>query len=581
MKRCPQCNRVETDEALKFCRVDGATLVSESSSTSGGAGSAKFGFASAASEIETSILPHTTDAGVGPATEPTTVLPAPPGSQRGLTQPKRLRAVMVVAACAALVVVAIIIIGGYFYSTHNSRTAIQSIAVMPFVNASGSADVEYLSDGLTESLINSLSQLPNLSVKARSTVFRYKGRDISPQQVGSELSVQAVLNGRVVQRGDQLTLSLDLVNARTGDQIWGQQYNRKVSELPSMQAEIANDVSQKLRTQISREDRQKLIRGFTTNPEAYLLYLRGRFHTAKYTKEGLAKGVEYFNQAIAMDPAYALAYDGLADNYIAAADWFMASNEALPKAGSAARKALEIDENLPEAHTSLAIVHWWFDWDWPAATKEFKRAIELNSNDARTHAFYGWFLIALGQSDAGVAESRRAQALDPLSVETNALVGQNLHFARRYDEAIQQLRSTIDMDANYWLAHSVLGRSYEQQGKLTEAIAEFQRALDLETDVPENYAMLAHAYALAGKKSESEKLLSQLREMSAKRHVPPYNVAIIYAGLGDKDQALAWLERAYADRSFYLTWLKYDPQLDSLRSDPRFADLLRRVGLPQ
>jgi TolB-like protein/Tfp pilus assembly protein PilF len=510
------------------------------------------------------------------------LLPAQPAASgtRELTKPRRRKAVIVLAVCAAIIVAAVVI-GGYFYSTRNSRTAIQSIAVMPFVNESGNADVEYLSDGLTESLINSLSQLPNLSVKARSTVFRYKGRDISPQQVGSELSVQAVLNGRVVQRGDQLTLSLDLVNARTGDQIWGQQYNRKVSELPSMQAEIANDVSQKLRTQISREDRQKLMRGITTNPEAYLLYLRGRYHTAKYTKEGLAKGVEYFDQAIAMDPAYALAYDGLADNYIAAADWFMASHEALPKAGAAARKALEIDENLPEAHTSLAIVHWWFDWDWPAATKEFKRAIELNSNDARTRAFYGWFLITLGQSDAGVAESRRAQALDPLSVETNALVGQNLHFARRYDEAIQQLRSTIDMDANYWLPHSVLGRSYEQQGKLTEAIAEFQRALDLETDVPENYAMLAHAYALVGKKSESEKILNQLREMSAKRPVPPYNVAIIYVGLGDKDQVFAWLERAYADRSFYLTWLKYDPQLDSVRSDPRFADLMRRVGLPQ
>jgi TolB-like protein len=567
MKLCPRCQQAYTDETLKFCRVDGALLVDDSSATGESSATRVF---PATETSETQAAAYL--AATGESNLHTGELAETSAFLRGKTQRR------VAAGFLALLMIAVAV--SYFHFTRD-KASIDSIAVLPFVNATGDPNTEFLSDGITESIINSLSQLPDLAVKARSTVFRYKGKDISPQQIGSELAVQAVLNGRVVQRGDQLTLSLDLVNARTGDQIWGQQYNRRVSELPSMQAEIASDVSQKLRTQISREDRQKLIRGSTSNPEAYLLYLRGRYHTAKYTKEGLAKGVEYFNQAIAMDPAYALAYDGLADNYIAAADWFMASKEAVSKAGAAARRALEIEDNLPEAHTSLAIVHWWFDWDWPAATKEFKRAIELNSNDARTRAFYGWFLIALGRSDAGVAESRRAQALDPLSVETNALVGQNLHFARRYDESVEQLRSTLEMDQNYWLAHSILARNYEQQQKTVEAIAEFQRALDLEKDVPENYAMLAHAYGLAGKKSESEKLLSELREMSAKRHVPAYNVATIYVGAGDKDQVFAWLERAYAERSFYLTWLKYDPQLDSLRSDPRFADLMRRVGLPQ
>src|SRR5574341_529843 len=248
----------------------------------------------------------------------------------------------------------------------------------------------------------------------------------------------------------------------------------------SLQTQIAGDLSRRLQANFSNADREKLNRGSTTNADAYLLYLKGRYQTAKYTKDGLARGREYFDQAIALDPRYALAYDGIADSYIAAADWFMASNEALPRAGAAAKKALELDDTLAEAHASLATVYWWFDWNFPAAEAEFKRAIQLNPNDARAHQFYGWFLITLARYDDGIAENKRAQSLDPLSVETNALLGQGLCFARRYDEAIQQLQSTLEMDQNYWLAHSLLGRSYEQQGKLDQAIAEFQRALDLE-----------------------------------------------------------------------------------------------------
>ena len=580
MRRCPTCNRLETDDALAFCRVDGTALVRNSSSISTEAGTARLGSTSLPSEIETSILPHTTAAANARSTAPTTVLPSETGpSPTGKLSRPALRRNFLIGIVLLIVIAGAAGAIGSWYLARRNTAAIQSIAVMPFVNATGNADVEYLSDGLTESLINSLSRLPNLSVKARSTVFRYKGRDLSPQQAGSELSVQSVLNGRVVQRGDQLTVSVDLVNAPTGDQIWGQQYNGKMADAISLQTQIAGDLSRRLQANFSTADREKLNRGSTTNADAYLLYLKGRYQTAKYTKDGLAKGREYFDQAIALDPRYALAYDGFADNYIAAADWFMASKEALPRAGAAAKKALELDDTLAEAHASLATVHWWFDWDWPAAEAEFKRAIQLNPNDARAHQFYGWFLITLARYDDGIAENKRAQSLDPLSVETNALLGQGLCFARRYDEAIQQLQSTLEMDQNYWLAHSLLGRSYEQQGKLNQAIAEFQRALDLEKDVPENYAMLAHGYAIAGRKTEAAKLLGQLQDMSTKRHVPPYNIAIVYAGLGDKEQAFSWLERGYADRSFYLTWLKYDPQLDSLRSDPRFADLMRRVGL--
>ena len=577
MKRCPQCNRVETDEALKFCRVDGATLISGSSPLATEAGTAKLDSASA--EIETSILPHSTNANVNRATGPTTVLPAPttPGTTRELTTPKRHW----IAILLIVLVAAVASVGTYFYFTRKTAATIQSIAVMPFINESGNAGVEYLSDGLTESLINSLSRLPNLSVKARSTVFRYKGRDISPQQVGSELSVQAVLNGRVGQRGEQLTVSVDLVDGRTGDQIWGQQYNDRISDAVSLQVQIASEVSRRLQGSGPRDEQNKLNKGSTNNADAYLLYLKGQFQTAKYTKDGVNQGRSYFEQAIALDPRYALAYAGLADNYVAASDWYMPSNEALAKTESAARKALELDDQLSEAHTSLAIALWWYDRDWSAAESEFKRAIELNANDARPHEFYGWFLVNSGRNEAALTENNRARQLDPLSSETNTIVGQTLYFVRRYDEAVAQLKSTLDLDQNYWLAHSFLGRTYEQQGKFAEAIAEFQRALDLEKDVPENYAMLAHVYGAAGKKSEGEKLLTQLQKLAGQRHVPAYNIAMAYVGLGDKDQAFAWLEKAYADRSFYITWLGYDPQLDSLRSDPRFADLVKRVGRPQ
>ena len=450
---------------------------------------------------------------------------------------------------------------------------------MPFVNDSGNADVEYLSDGMTETLISSLSQLPNLNVKARSSVFRYKGKETDTKTIGKELGVQAILNGRVIQRGDQLILSLELVDVSTENAIWSQQYNRKQTDLIALQSEVARDVSSKLKTKLSGADEQKLAKTYTANPEAYLLYLKGRYHTSRYTKEGLDKGREYFNQAIATDPQFALAYAGVAENYIAASDWFMSSKEALPKAGAAAKKALELDDQVAEAHTSLATVKWWFDWDWAGAEAEFKRAIQLNPNDAKTLEFYGWYLIVIGRIDEGIEQNRHAQTQDPLSVETNTLFGQSLYFARRYDQAIEQLRATVDMDQNYWLAHSFLGRAYEQEGKFDDAIVEFQRALQIEKNVAENSAMLAHANALSGKKGEAERILQQLR--SSGTYVPPYNIAIVYAGLGDKDQAFAWLERAYADRSFYMTWLKSDPQLDSLRSDQRFADLIRRVGFPE
>ncbi|MEP7148487.1 MAG: tetratricopeptide repeat protein [Acidobacteriota bacterium] len=573
MKRCPECRRDFYDESLHYCLDDGTALLDGPA---------------LADEPATAIL-HSSEA---PGHEP-----PPPAAITTDGETARLSAErapqptssaeyiagkiknhkLVFGILSILIVAAVGF--GYIFFANSSATAIGSIAVMPFVNDSGNADIEYLSDGMTETLISSLSQLPNLNVKARSSVFRYKGKETDAKTIGKELAVQAILNGRVIQRGDQLILSLELVDVSTENAIWSQQYNRKQTDLIALQNEVARDVSSKLKTKLSGADEKKLAKTYTANPDAYLLYLKGRYHTSRYTKEGLDKGREYFNQAIAADPQFALAYAGVAENYIAASDWFLSSREALPKAGAAAKKALELDDQVAEAHTSLATVKWWFDWDWPGAEAEFRRAIQLDPNDAKTLEFYGWYLIVIGKIDDGIEQNRHARTQDPLSVETNTLFGQSLYFARRYDQAIEQLRATLDMDQNYWLAHSFLGRSYEQQGKFDDAIAEFQRALQIEKNVPENAAMLAHAYASSGKKGEAEKILQQLK--SSGTYVPPYNIAIIYAGLGDTDRAFASLERAYSDRSFYTTWLKCDPQLDSLRSDPRFADLVRRVGFPE
>jgi TolB-like protein len=365
--------------------VDGAALVSDPGPFSGNAGAVKFGSGGVSNEIETSILPHTTDARNN-ATAPTTVLPAQRTSTiRALAQPKRRRAAIAIAVIVTAVVAATSAIVVDSYLSKKTPALIQSVAVLPFANQSGNADVEYLSDGITESLINSLSQLPNLSVKGRSTVFHYKGKDVTPQQVGSELSVQGVLNGRFIQRGGQLMLNLELVDARTGNQIWGEQYNRTMADLVSLQSEIARDVSNKLRVKLSNVDERKLTKSYTANPEAYQFYLKGRFYWNQRTEEALKKSIEYFNQAIEKDPSYALAYAGLGDAYSLLPGYGGASpRESFPKAEAAARRAVELDDTLAEAHTSLAQVLI-EEWNLPESDREIQRAIALNPNYPTAH----------------------------------------------------------------------------------------------------------------------------------------------------------------------------------------------------
>ena len=575
MKRCPQCNRVETDEALKFCRVDGTTLISDSGAVSGEAGTAKFASGAVSSEVETSVLPHRTDAQINRHTSPTTVLPPPaiPSTTRELTKPKRRGVVFSLIALLILFVV----IGGYFYFSRKTSVAIQSIAVMPFINASGNTDVEYLSDGITDTLIAKLSQLPNLNVKARSSVFHYKGKDADAKTVGRELNVQVVLNGRVQQRGDEVTLTLELVNAQTENVIWSEQYTRRQAELISLQSEIARDVVSKLRSKLSGADEQKLAKTYTTNTEAYQLYLKGSFYMSKRTAADMKRALEYFQQAIDLDPNYALAYVGLSDAYRLPATYgLVPMREGYPRAKAAAQKALQIDDSVAAAHAALGDIAASYDWDWTTAERELKRAIELDPNSAHlTYAFS--YLCPMRRFDEAVSEAKRAQQLEPLSLSINTNLGAVLTTARRYDEAIAQLRKTVELDPNFITAHWRLALAYSCVGRHTEAIAEAKRALELAPDLAWSKSVVAQVSARAGDKDTALKLIEEIKKM------PPnntsYMIAIDYACLGQKDQAFEWLNKAYESKDWSLNRVGVEPWIDNIGSDPRMADLVRRMGL--
>ncbi len=479
---------------------------------------------------------------------------------------------------AGLLVIGAAGVGMYLKGSRTTR--IDSIAVLPLEIRSNDPDAEYISDGITESINNSLARLPGLKVIPHSVASHYKGKAIDVQKVGDELRVQAVLTGRVGQRGDDLTIGVELDDVRDGKQLWGQQYNRKLADLLAVQSDIAREVSQRLRSQLSEADQQKLTKGSTDNPQAYQLYLKGKYYTNKLSKDGFGKGIAYFDQAIALDPNYALAYGGLAYNYINQDDWFMPPSEAGPGAKNAAEKALGIDESNSEAHLSLALVAHWYEWDWAAAEREFQRAIELNPNSSEAHGYYSWFLAPMGRKEQAVAEAKRCVEVDPLSSLANGFAGSISVFTRQWDTAIEQLRGAIELDPSFWFNHEFLGRAYQAKGRLTDAIAEYQRALELEKDNAELWSNLGHVYAISGKRSEAQKVLDQLKELSAQGYVAPYNQAMIYAGLGEKDQVFAWFDRAYKSRSYYFAVsLTTDARLDSLRSDPRFVELLRRVGL--
>jgi serine/threonine-protein kinase len=464
----------------------------------------------------------------------------------------------------------------------NKGEPIESIAVMPFSNESSNEDIEYLSDGMTDSLINSLSQLPHLSVKARSSVFRYKGKEVEPQRIGSDLSVQAVLSGRVVQRGDDLTLYLSLVEAQTGNQLWGEQYDRKVADLISLQREIAHDVSQKLRARLSGAEVQRVTKDYTENAEAYQLYLKGRYHVIKLRRSETQIGIPYFQKAIELDPHYALAYAGLAEAYRSLAlPGEMPAIEFFPKAKAAAQKAIELDDALAEGHAQLGLVNFWFDWDWSKAEKECKRALELDPRAPETLLLSTHLLSTRGRHVEALAEIKRARELEPLNLRVNSLEGQFLIFAGQNDEALARFQKTFEIDPNFWFTHAFAASAYIEKGMFSLAVAEANKASALSEGSTHATAFMGYALAKAGKQAEARSVLETLLKLSTDRYVPPYHIALIYNGLGERDQTLAWLERGYLERDSKMVFLSVEPKWNNLHSDPRFVDLLRRVGLSQ
>jgi TolB-like protein/Tfp pilus assembly protein PilF len=460
--------------------------------------------------------------------------------------------------------------------------AIRSIAVLPFTNADGNPDAEYLSDGISESLINSLSQLAGIKVIARSSSFAYKGKEAEPHEVAKALGVEAILTGRVMQRGDNLLISAELVNASDMTHVWGGQYRRQAADALAVQEEIAREISEKLQVKLTAQEQERLVKRHTENIEAYEAYLKGRYFWSKRTVEDFKKSIEYFRQAIEKDPRYALAYTGLADSYILLGTYHvLPPAEAISKARLATMKALEIDDELAEAHISLATIEGELEWNWSIAEKEFKQAIKLNPNYATAHQWYGEYLVVMGRFDEALAEIKRAHQLDPLSLVVNLALGDVFYYSRRYDEAIEQYRKTVEIDSDFGYAYAWLGRAYLQKGLYAEAIAKLEKARGLSGGEPLIAAWLGYALALAGEKDKARDMLDELKERSKREYISPYYLAIIYAGLADKDQAFEYLEKAYAERSNWVLRLKAEPKFDSLRSDQKFADLLRRVGLPQ
>jgi eukaryotic-like serine/threonine-protein kinase len=481
------------------------------------------------------------------------------------------RSVSLVLACLTIAAAVVL------YFVVMRERPLDSLAVLPFKNMGADPNSEYLSDGISESIINNLSQLPKLSVRSFSSVSRY--RDVAPELAGKELKVSAVLTGRLARRGDEFAISAELIDVGNNRQIWGSQYTRKVADLLAIQEQISREISGKLQLRLSGEEKQVATMRPTQNTEAYQLYLQGRYYWNKRTLEGVQQSIDFFQQAILKDPGYALAHAGQADSYALLADLnVLPAREVLPKLKSAAAKALELDDTLAEAHTSLAWAKF-RDWDWSGAEKEFKRALELNPGYPTAHSGYGEYLMVLGRFDEALREMSRAAGLDPLSPVVNLALGYRFYYARQYPQAIEQCLRTLALDANFEDAHVYLGRSYERKGAYPEAIAELRKALELSGGDSNELAALGLAFAASHQEGEARKILDQLKERSLQTYVQPMWMAVIHIALGEKDQAFAWMQKAYDDRSAWLVYLKVDPLFDGVRTDPRFTGLMGRVGL--
>ncbi len=504
----------------------------------------------------------------------------------GEASPGWSRRTMLIGAIALVFVIAAIAVAGFFFSS-SDRTSINSVAVLPFSNASGDPNAEYISDGITEGIIDRLSGLPNLKVISRTSAFRYKQREIEPQKVGKELGVEALVTGRVVQRGDDLSVSVELVDAREDKQLWGEQYSRKLADITSVQQEIATAVSGNLGVRLTSEEKTRLNKSSATNPEAYQLYLKGRYHANQATAARLKKAIEYFQQAIEKDPGYALAYAGLADSYSAlGGGWmYLPPTDSLPKAKAAAVKALELDDTLAEAHAALAYAVFFADWDWSKAEREFKRAIELNPNSALSHVRYSEYLKTRLRFDESMEEAQRAQELDPLSAEIASQLGFTYVFMRRYDESIAQFQKALDLNPNLSAIRAAISWAYAMKRMYPQALAEYDKIADQDKAVAAENQLVADGlgwvYAVSGKRDDALKIAKEVEELSSHDYVDFYQLATIYAGLAEKDEVFRLLEKGYQQRSAGMAFLAVDIFWDNVRSDPRYADLLRRIGLPK
>jgi len=580
MKRCPACKRVEPDDSLTFCRVDGTALITEAGAVADG-GTAKFSSAPVVNEIETSLLPHRTDADLNRPTAPTTVLPAQPfsGTTNQLRRSKSFRPVAV--GIGAIVFIAFVAGAVYWYLDREKTRAIESIAVMPFVNESGNADVEYLSDGMTETLIKSLSNLPNLSVKPRSSVFRYKGKDTDLKTIAKELNIQAILNGRVVQRGDQLTVSLELVNAQKESVIWTEQYERKTSDLVSLQSEIARDVSTKLKSKLSGVEETQVTKIATADPAAYQAYLKGRYYWNRRTTENLQKAIEQFKLATDRDPNYALAFVGLADCYAVLNEYAgTPSSETIPQSRSYAERALRLDNQLAEPHATLGQVSNQV-WQYAEAEREYKRAIELNPNYPTGYHWYSILLKDLGRINEASKMINRAHELDPLSSVISVNVSRMYQIQKNHEASIENSLKIIELDPNFGPAYQYLGLSYLKQGRNAEAITALKKAVELTGESSIALGDLGYVYAATGKRTEALTIIRQLEDKYERKQAIGQYIAPIFLGLGEKDKAFEWLEKDFQARDGKLPEIRWQLQFDSLRDDARYKDLLKRMNLPE
>jgi TolB-like protein/DNA-binding winged helix-turn-helix (wHTH) protein/Flp pilus assembly protein TadD len=464
-----------------------------------------------------------------------------------------------------------------------SAEKMKSIVVLPLENLSGDKDQEYFADGMTDELIASLAKIRGLRVISRTSAMEYKDTHKSLSEIARELNVDAVVEGTVLRAGNRVRITAELVQVSTDRHLWAETYESEMGNVLTLQSQVATAIVNEIRINLTPEEQQRLAATRLVNPQAYESYLKGRYYWNKRSEEGLSKAVEYYQLATEKDPQYALAYAGLADCYDLEGTTIIGSrpsSEAASKAKAAALKALEIDSTLTDAQITLATIKMNYDWDWPGAESGLKRITEMNPDHATAHQRYSLYLTVVGRPQESLAEINRALKLDPLSLSINFSYGWRLYLARNYDQAIAQLRSTLEMDPNFVLAHLVLGQSYEEKGQFDLAISELKQAVSLSPNSPLMLAALGRAYAVAGDKGNAEKILDQLTKQSARQYVSPFYVALVVSGLRRNDQALDWLEKAYQDRSNGLIFLKVDPELDSLRSNPRFQSLQRRVALP-